>query len=63
MSPWPPRWVTTANSTAALVTIAEVRPIKVSFTLPQSDLSRIQARQQTGKLLATLVKPVNSLSG
>src|SRR5438067_2858166 len=41
--------------TAPLVTIAEVRPIKVSFTLPQSELSRIQARQQSkGVLLATL---------
>jgi len=39
---------------AALVTIAQVRPIKISFTLPQSDLPRIQARQQTQPLLATL---------
>ena len=30
-----------------LVTIAAVQPIKVSFTLPQTDLPRIQARQQT----------------
>ena len=42
------------GATAALVTIAEVRPIKVSFTLPQSELPRIQARQQTQPLLATL---------
>ena len=42
------------SSGGALVTIAEVRPIKVSFTLPQSDLPRIQARQQTKPLLATL---------
>ena len=42
------------GATAALVTIAEVRPIKVSFTLPQSELPRIQARQQTRPLLATL---------
>jgi multidrug efflux system membrane fusion protein len=45
---------TSSGATAALVTIAEVRPIKISFTLPQSDLPRIQARQQTGQLLATL---------
>ncbi|HWX90609.1 MAG TPA: efflux RND transporter periplasmic adaptor subunit, partial [Rhizomicrobium sp.] len=42
------------GATAALVTIAQVRPIKISFTLPQSDLPRIQARQQTQPLLATL---------
>jgi multidrug efflux system membrane fusion protein len=42
------------STTAALVTIAQVRPIKVSFPLPQTDLPRIQARQRTGKLLARL---------
>jgi multidrug efflux system membrane fusion protein len=42
------------GATAALVTIAEVRPIKVSFTLPQSDLPRIQSRQRTQPLQATL---------
>ena len=42
------------GATSPLVTIAEVRPIKVSFTLPQSELPRIQARQQTQPLLATL---------
>jgi multidrug efflux system membrane fusion protein len=48
--------VTSSNGqTSPLVTIAEVRPIKVSFTLPQSELARIQARQQSrGVLLATL---------
>ena len=44
----------TSGSSTPLVTIAEVRPIKVSFTLPQSDLARIQGRQQNGQLLATL---------
>src|SRR5258708_24386350 len=42
------------GSTAPLVAIAEVRPIKVSFTLPQSELPRIQARQQTQPLIAML---------
>ena len=37
-----------------LVTIAEVRPIKISFTLPQSDLERIQARQRSGQIFARL---------
>jgi multidrug efflux system membrane fusion protein len=52
----PGNMVTSSNGqTSALVTIAEVRPIKVSFTLPQSELPRIQARQQSkGVLLATL---------
>ena len=44
----------TSGSGTPLVTIAEVRPIKISFTLPQSDLPRIQARQETGQLLAIL---------
>ena len=42
------------GSSPPLVEIAQVRPIKVSFTLPQSDVPRIQARQQTGRLLAIL---------
>ncbi len=37
-----------------LVSLAEVRPIKVSFTLPEGDLPRIQARQRTGTLTASL---------
>ncbi|HWF65632.1 MAG TPA: efflux RND transporter periplasmic adaptor subunit [Rhizomicrobium sp.] len=43
-----------ASSSAALVEISQVRPVKISFTLPQSDLARIQARQKTGRLLAIL---------
>ena len=51
----PGNMISSSNgATAALVTIAEVRPIKISFTLPQSQLPRIQARQQTQPLLATL---------
>jgi multidrug efflux system membrane fusion protein len=49
--------IANASSSTALVTIAQVRPVKVSFTLPQSDLPRIQARQRTGKLLARLEVP------
>jgi multidrug efflux system membrane fusion protein len=40
------------NSTAALVTINQIQPIKVSFSLPQSDLPRIQARAATAGLVA-----------
>lgn len=43
-----------ANSTAALVTIAQLQPIKVSFTLPQSELPRIQMRQRSKGLAALL---------
>ncbi len=51
----PGNMISSSNgATAALVTIAQVRPIKISFTLPQSDLPRIQARQQTQPLLASL---------
>jgi len=46
--------VVNTSATAPLVTIAQVRPIKVSFPLPQNDLPRIQARQRTGKLLVRL---------
>ena len=40
-----------------LVTIAQVRPVKLSFSLPQSDLPRIQARQKAGALRATIEIP------
>ena len=43
-----------ATGTAPLVTIQQVKPVKLSFTLPQSDLDSIQARQKTKGLLAIL---------
>ena len=43
-----------SGSGAALVTIAEVRPVKVSFTLSEAELPRIQAQQRKGQILATL---------
>jgi multidrug efflux system membrane fusion protein len=39
------------NSTAALVTINQIQPIKISLALPQSDLPRIQARVAEGGLM------------
>ena len=39
------------NSTAALVTINQIQPIKVSLALPQSDLPRVQARAAAGGLM------------
>jgi multidrug efflux system membrane fusion protein len=43
-----------ANGSSPLVTITQIRPIKVSFALPQSDLPRIQARARAGGLIATV---------
>lgn len=42
------------TGTAPLVTIQQVKPVKLSFTLPQSDLDSIQARQKGKGLLAIL---------
>src|SRR5580693_4044688 len=44
----------TANSTSPLVTLTQVQPVKVSFSLPQSDLPRIQERMRADKLTATI---------
>jgi multidrug efflux system membrane fusion protein len=37
-----------------LVTISQIRPIKISFFLPQTDLPRIEARQKSGGLAITV---------
>ena len=37
-------WCRSRVSTTPLVTITQIQPIKVSFSLPQADLPRIQAR-------------------
>ncbi|HTQ13766.1 MAG TPA: efflux RND transporter periplasmic adaptor subunit [Rhizomicrobium sp.] len=39
-----------ANATSPLVTIVQVQPVKVSFTLPQSDIARIQDRMKAHTL-------------
>jgi len=39
---------------AALVTIAQLRPVKLSFSLPQSDYARIRAAGPSDPLLATI---------
>jgi multidrug efflux system membrane fusion protein len=44
----------TSNSTVSLVTINQIRPIKVSVSLPQSDLPRIQARAAAHGLVASV---------
>jgi membrane fusion protein, multidrug efflux system len=42
--------VVQANSTTPLVTIAQVTPIQVSFSVPESNLPEIQKRTENGKL-------------
>ena len=51
----------TANSTMALVTVAEIQPVKISFSLPQSDLQLILQRQRQHALTATV--DVNGANG
>ncbi len=60
------------QSTAAMVNITQIKPIKISFSLPQADLPRIQARAHGKGLEARillhnvggedLVAPVNFVS-
>ncbi|HWA02980.1 MAG TPA: efflux RND transporter periplasmic adaptor subunit [Rhizomicrobium sp.] len=44
----------TANGTSPLVTITQIQPVKVSFSLPQSDLPRIQERRRANALTAAV---------
>jgi multidrug efflux system membrane fusion protein len=43
-----------ANGTNPLVTIMQIQPVKVSFSLPQSDLPRIQKRAAQNALTAAI---------
>lgn len=45
---------TASTNATPLVQINEIQPVKVSFSLPQSDLPRIQARQKGKGLAATI---------
>jgi len=45
----------TNASTTSLVTISQVTPIKISFSLPQADLSRVQAARRNRPLMATIL--------
>lgn len=42
------------NGTSPLVTITQIQPIKVSFSLPQVDLPRIQERERANTLIASI---------
>lgn len=44
----------TANASSPLVVVTQIEPVKVSFSLPQADLPRIQARERSGQLVALL---------
>lgn len=46
-----------ATGPTALVTIAQVQPVKLSFSLPESDLPRIQGRQKSHPLLVAITGP------
>ena len=48
----PGNLITANNSAAPLVTITELRPIKVSASLPQSDLPRLFQQMRAGRLNA-----------
>lgn len=46
-----------ATGVTPLLTIEQVQPVKLSFSLPESDLARIQARQKAHAALATIEGP------
>jgi len=50
----PGNMVVAAGSPPPLVTIAQIQPIKISFSLPQADLQLILVRQKTKGLRATV---------
>jgi membrane fusion protein, multidrug efflux system len=49
--------VVQANSTSPLVTIAQIRPIQVSFSVPEANLPDIQKRTENGKLRVAVTFP------
>jgi membrane fusion protein, multidrug efflux system len=46
-----------ATGATPLLTIEQIQPVKISFSLPESDLPRIQARQKSQAVLATIEGP------
>ena len=43
-----------ANGSNPLVVVTQIEPVKISFSLPQADLPRIQLRERAGALVAML---------
>ncbi len=54
---------TASTNATPLVSINEIQPVKISFSLPQSDLPRIQARQRAQGLTATIAVDNGSIAG
>jgi multidrug efflux system membrane fusion protein len=52
----PGNLITVAGATP-LVTITQIQPIKLSFFLPQSDLTQLQNQMAAGKLFASVAMP------
>ncbi|MGA7676088.1 MAG: efflux RND transporter periplasmic adaptor subunit [Rhizomicrobium sp.] len=44
----------TADATTPLLTITQIQPVKISFFLPQDDLTQIQNQMKAGRLLAVI---------
>ncbi|MEH2434036.1 MAG: efflux RND transporter periplasmic adaptor subunit [Nostoc sp.] len=51
--------VVQANSTTLLVTITQVRPIQVAFSIPETNLPQVQKYMQNGKLKVDVTFPDN----
>ncbi|MFN6474922.1 efflux RND transporter periplasmic adaptor subunit [Nostoc sp. DedQUE07] len=51
--------VVQANSTTPLVTITQIRPIQVAFSIPETNLPQVQKYMQNGKLKVDVTFPDN----
>ncbi|MEH2239234.1 efflux RND transporter periplasmic adaptor subunit [Nostoc sp.] len=51
--------VVQANSTTPLVTISQIRPIQVAFSIPETNLPQVQKYMQNGKLKVDVTFPDN----
>ncbi len=54
--------VVQANSTTPLVTITQIHPIQVSFSIPESNLPAVQKRLQNGRLKVDVTFPDSTQS-
>lgn len=51
-----------ANATTPLVTLNQINPIEVAFSIPQNDLAAVQHYQQTGDPLEVQAQPLGGAS-
>ena len=49
-----------ANDTTYLVSVTQIQPVKISFSLPQSDVPVLQDRMKSGELEASLTQRTDS---